>query len=98
VSAIERLVGAGAVVVVVAGVGLGFAALGPPAHVRDEELDAQALQRLSLPYLQRPAVRCADFRLPSPADAPAVQAHPAGHVCFRFRSDGTMLGTVHHAR
>lgn len=86
---IERAICLGAAVLVALGVGLGFAVLGSPAHARALQLDANTLTTLSLRARtdRRREVLCGDFQLRS-----ADSTHPAGHVCFRFDADGSVIG------
>ena len=86
----ERLIAAGALALVAAGLWLGFAALGSPAHQRDLALDRAALQRLNrraMATRERPLTLCETFRLASAgSDEEWLDdwPHPAGRACYRF--------------
>jgi hypothetical protein len=97
---IERLAAVGAAVVVALGIGLAFAALGPPSHQRDEAVDAQTARRLEFRAMQdrQSEVLCGDFRLASPGvDSLGDLAHPSGHVCFDVTAEGRLVGIAHRS-
>ena len=95
---IERIIAVGAAILVVAGLALGFALLGTPAHVRDQAIDRATIADLNRRILledldinapsERPRKRivCATFRLASSgSDANLDWPHPAGRACFEFQ-------------
>jgi hypothetical protein len=88
VISLERVAAVGAAASVMLGLGLGFAALGPPSEQRAEAIDRATLERLlarAPHHAQRRRILCADFlRRSAGSDRWHDVPHAAGHVCFTF--------------
>lgn len=68
---IERVAGIGAFAIVVAGVAIGFAAIGPPQHMRRAELDRQRVDDLQ--SIVRRIHHGETGRRPGPVTAPPLR-------------------------